>query len=242
LRTIVVSDIHACPDLITNAIAEAGGHDRLVIAGDMLDIGYEPELTLELADRHADTVLLGNHEVAALLGIHIKPQDPTSFSYANMLAERLDEGWGIVTVVDDYLVSHAGVSLMQQSRLDRLGHDLHAFADELNEEFREQVRAIRALERMPKGSIAVDDWGPLWFRPLTTAPHGVLRNVKQIVGHTPHEHYSIEERESLLAFDIYLIDPYSRDKCMTPNWFRYALVEDGEISVHEGFTAVGAFR
>lgn len=92
MATLVISDAHGYPRLIENALEHAGfrpGVDTLVYAGDFLDRGPESARCLELVERYATEVLIGNHELAALLRVPIWPQDPISPTFRPLLIERV---------------------------------------------------------------------------------------------------------------------------------------------------------
>src|SRR5512139_3273902 len=92
MRTIVISDIHGYPELIEHALEHAGfrpGEDRFVFAGDFMDGGPGVDRAFELIEERADVVLLGNHELAAMIGMEIMPQNPHAFDYADRLIERM---------------------------------------------------------------------------------------------------------------------------------------------------------
>lgn len=63
-RCIVIADCHGQPHLITNALKDSGydkNDDNLVFAGDILDIGYEPEKCLDiLVENNADIVCMSS--------------------------------------------------------------------------------------------------------------------------------------------------------------------------------------
>ena len=90
MRTIVLSDCHGHPQLVTAALEDAGfvnGRDRLVFAGDFLDRGPLPAACLEVLEEAGAEMLLGNHDAAILLGQQIWPQDGViMFRHAMLLA------------------------------------------------------------------------------------------------------------------------------------------------------------
>ena len=77
MRTFVISDAHGYPELIQEALDHGGfrpGEDGFVYAGDLLDRGPDPQGCIDLVERYATEVLLGNHELAVLLGFIVYPQ------------------------------------------------------------------------------------------------------------------------------------------------------------------------
>lgn len=96
MRTLLISDAHGYPELIANALEHAGfrpGEDAFVYGGDFLDRGADPGRCLELVERYATEVLVGNHELAALLRFPVWPQDAISASFRPLLLERVLDGW-----------------------------------------------------------------------------------------------------------------------------------------------------
>ena len=90
MRTIVLSDCHGHPQLVTAALEDAGfvnGRDRLVFAGDFLDRGPLPAACLEVLEEAGAEMLLGNHDAAILLGQQIWPQDGVSWTFRGRLLE-----------------------------------------------------------------------------------------------------------------------------------------------------------
>ena len=72
-KTVVIADCHGRTDLITNAINDCPDYDRLIFAGDFVDIGPEPEQCLELLLDLNARILWGNHDLAVLFGERIHP-------------------------------------------------------------------------------------------------------------------------------------------------------------------------
>ena len=69
--TLVVSDVHAFPEFLENAVRRSGfraGIDRLVFAGDLLDRGGQPGVCLERLDELDAEMLIGDHDHAPCSG------------------------------------------------------------------------------------------------------------------------------------------------------------------------------
>lgn len=67
MSTYVISDIHGCYTAFQNMLAQVKfdpAKDELIIAGDIVDRGYENYLMLEFARKHPENVtfLMGNHD------------------------------------------------------------------------------------------------------------------------------------------------------------------------------------
>jgi hypothetical protein len=92
MRTFVISDAHGYPELIKSALEHgrfACGKDRLVYAGDFVDRGPDPQGCFDLIERYATEVLLGNHDLAALLDFVVWPQSPESRRFRPLLIDRV---------------------------------------------------------------------------------------------------------------------------------------------------------
>jgi hypothetical protein len=108
-RTFVLSDAHGYPNVIEEALEHGGflpGRDEFVYAGDLLDRGPDPEGCLDVVQRYATTVLVGNHEMAVLLDFDMWGTDPESRRFRPLLMD---------------LVVGAGV----KPGLARVAHDTH---------------------------------------------------------------------------------------------------------------------
>lgn len=140
MRTIVISDCHGSPWLISNALKHSGyqkGIDRLIFAGDFLDIGDSPEACWQLLVEEDAELLWGNHEVAIVLRQYVGPQDPYSWTLRENLIKK-QKDFKMATSVDNILITHAGLSEFWgapiQANLQERDLELTAqnFATELN--------------------------------------------------------------------------------------------------------------
>lgn len=216
MRTIVISDCHGSPWLVSNALKHSEYQkesDRLVFAGDFVDIGDSPEACWKLLVEEGAELLWGNHEVAIVIRQYVGPQDPYSWTLREDLI-RKQKDFKIATSADNILITHAGLSEVWgvpiQANLQERGLELTAqnFADVLN------------ANPLPD---IWDNTSPLWYRPskyIEPYPRFV-----QVCGHTPPE--SIPEQ-----IDYYSVDPYSR-KGFGKNRYRYALIEDEKVKIFD---------
>lgn len=210
-RTIVVSDLHGNARLLTGVLEHAGfsDGDRLVIAGDLVDVGTDD--TIALADALGATVLAGNHEVAAAIGLQISPQNPETRLLAPELARRFASGeWPLALAVDGWLITHAGVSTALSDITDRFSGDAEQIADALNHLFRDEIAS--AVRRMPVSFQDLDryrliggEMGPLWFRPLNMGH--IPSGLRQVVGHTPPDALPEHLTSSLERHGWLLVEP-----------------------------------
>lgn len=237
-RTIVVSDLHGHRSLLENALEHAGysAGDGLVVAGDLVDIGTED--TVGLAEELGATVLAGNHEVAAALGLGITPQNTETRERGPEFAERFTSGsWPLAAEVDGWVVTHAGLSVALDDIVRPRAGDVDAIVRDLNERFVAEMTAATgvpthdwvALERF---RLLGGQMGPLWFRPHH--PSDVL-GIRQITGHTPPENYPASTVAAFESAGLLLVDPGAH-MGTTPGRFRYAIVEDGEARVVDSAT------
>lgn len=235
-RTIVVSDLHGSTERLERALEHASfsASDRLVVAGDLVDVG--PGDVVGLAESLGATILAGNHEVAAAVGLKIVPQHAATLERGPQLATHFAEGtWPLALEADGWLITHAGVSSALSDVISRVNQDPVALAAELNRMFRAEMTAAMAsmpLEwpDMERFRLIGGEMGPLWFRPmrLIDLPSGL----RQIVGHTPPELLPDSGRALLESSGWLLIEPGGH--AGGGRAFRYALIEHGEARVFEG--------
>ena len=71
MRTIVFSDVHGEPELIRRVLDHSAyrpGDDRLIFAGDAIEVGRDSAGCLDLLAEIGAECLVGNHEYAAFVG------------------------------------------------------------------------------------------------------------------------------------------------------------------------------
>jgi hypothetical protein len=229
-RTIVISDAHGQPLYIQQALEEADyvkGVDRLIYAGDYIDIGPSPELCFDLLRKNDAEILWGNHELAILLGYQIHPQDSISWRFREFFAAMVYE-WKVATVVDDILVAHAGYGEFYRPLLNKCGGRLEDVVARENEDFTHILNS-----EMVKLQFWDTQLSPLWYRPYPYAP---LAGITQVVGHTPP--FGIPKQVHDMC--TYLtVDPYMPpeewwgDTDYPKGRWRYAVIEDGDVTIHD---------
>jgi hypothetical protein len=234
-RTIVVSDAHGYPAVIANALEHAGfrlGVDGFVYAGDFVDRGPDERGCLELIDRYATQVLVGNHELAVVVGRSLGERTTTSRGLRQRLLDRvlaLDsrEAWRAATCIDGVLVTHAGISSCFERAFDqRCGRDAGRLAEHLNVVFVDAVRRQLETGGWDPAGILGDD-GVLWFRPRPWSSLLPLAGVVQVTGHTPPD-------EGLEARGFFMVDPCVWMESVVGSRYRYAMIEDGCVRVEDG--------
>ncbi|PKQ15784.1 MAG: hypothetical protein CVT67_07985 [Actinobacteria bacterium HGW-Actinobacteria-7] len=236
-RTIIVSDLHGNARLLADILTHAGfsADDRLIVAGDLLDVGTDE--MIELTESLGATILAGNHEVAAAIGLRIKPQNPETRTMAPELARRFASGeWPLAVAIDGWLVTHAGVSTALSDIIDTAGADVNSLAEILNTQFRDEISS--AVRRMPLDNDQIAQYrliggelGPLWFRPMN--PAHIPSGLRQIVGHTPPTSMGQQHLATLNSRGWLLIEPGGHPRAHGDPAVRYALVENGEARVIE---------
>ncbi|MBR2838111.1 MAG: metallophosphoesterase family protein [Kiritimatiellae bacterium] len=68
MKYAIMSDVHANPEALETALADAraAGCGRFLMLGDVTGYGYDPKGALEISRRSFDAVLLGNHDSACV--------------------------------------------------------------------------------------------------------------------------------------------------------------------------------
>jgi hypothetical protein len=256
-RTFVLSDAHGHPELIEQALDHGGfrpGQDHFVYAGDLLDRGPDSAGCIELVQRYATEVLVGNHEMAVMLDFDMWGTDWDSREFRQLLLDKVlgaappleaapdagappraaaehaapgPDAWKVATCHQGVLITHAGVSTRYQAALDQDCHgDPVQLAAYLNAEFLAAVRRELETGEWDEDGI-LGRSGPLWFRPLPYADRLPLAGVRQVVGHTPPQ-------PELEAHAFWMVDPCVWMSMMDASWrVRCAVIEDGGVNVVE---------
>jgi len=230
VRTLVFSDVHGEPGIITGVVEHSNYNpdvDRLIFAGDAIEIGGDSLGCLELLDELGAERLLGNHEYAAFTGDPIEPGllAPDVLQRVN---ESLTSGrWHLATEADGVLITHAGVSDEYLDNYERAG-SVAVFAERLNVAFAQAMQPFGTGE----SDVLEDPGGPLWWRPGWGAEP--LPGVVQVVGHSPREMMRrLSGAEDWAERGIHLVDPYVRGwrlrRFEPPVPVRYAVIEGGAV-------------
>ncbi len=239
MRTIVFSDVHGEPSIIRGVVEHSGyrpGSDRLIFAGDAIEVGSDSWGCLELLDELDIEFLVGNHEYAAWEGcpIELDSLNRLDVRVQSVVTRHIDAGdWMLAAHADGVLITHAGVGNGFAADLESAGGDVGLLADALNAEF---AGAVAMGPGVAVEGVIQED-GPLWFRPGSRPPP--LSGVAQVAGHTPPEIMRCHDpARAWAARGLYLIDPFvrrwlARLRYGAPVPVRYAVIEDGEVSVIE---------
>jgi len=231
VRTIVFSDVDGEPDVIRGVLEHSHysmSNDRLIFAGDAIDIGRDSAGCVSLLDELGAEFLVGNHEYGAFVDWGFEPLDQ---DVAETVRRRIQSGdWRLAAVADGVLITHAGLSAQWEDQFrDAGGCDIERFTEALNDEFRGAVElGLWATEGV------LDDDGPLWWRPGRGEVE--LPGVPQVLGHTPPELLGSRESVDRLAESgFYLVDPCVRSWAgrgfSAPVPLRYAVIQEGTVRI-----------
>jgi hypothetical protein len=237
--TLVVSDVHAFPEFLENALRRSGfraGVDHLVFAGDLLDRGGQPGACLERLDELRAEMLIGDHDHATMLGYFIGEQSLASRGYRQALLRRFSGGaLGLVTPVNGVLISHAGLSRAFAPDFAAVGRDRVHLARLINEEFRRDLERQLSLGMQQPEPRTLDGHSPMWLRVDDTdvGPERLLDGIEQIAGHTTPSVLRHWTEADFRAAGLSLIDPgsYGLGSRDHPRHYRYGVIRGGIVSV-----------
>ena len=246
--TLVVSDVHAFPEFLENALRRSefrAGVDHLVFAGDLLDRGGHPGACLERLDELDAEMLIGDHDHATMLGYFIGEQSPASKDYRQALLRRFSSGaLSLVTHVDGVLISHAGLSRAFAPDFAAVGRDPARLAHLINEEFRRALERQLSLGMTQPEPRTLDGHSPMWLRvdDADVGPKRLLDGIEQIAGHTTPSVFRHWTEADFRAAGLHLIDPgsYGLGSRDHPCHYRYGAIRSGVVSVEAGTSIAGA--
>jgi predicted phosphodiesterase len=212
MKTIIFSDCHGRPDLITNVLDHANDWDRAIFAGDVLDIGTDPLECIDILLENNIELLWGNHDLAPILGKHIHPVSDYDTEVYNKI-RSIKHCFRIASYQDDILLTHAGLSqFFYDNYFDIDINNTKEISDYLNHMSLESVW---------------NDQSPIWFRPSKWYDPKV--GLRQIAGHTPPDYFKYYN----IAYpDYYTVDPYSINGFGTDR-YRYAVIENSGIQIFD---------
>ena len=221
MKTIVCSDCHGRPELVSNVIEHSGyrkGRDRLIFAGDFLDIGFYPIKCLEvLLDANAE-LLWGNHDLAAYLRHPISPQSEYDSDVYERLCQEASR-FDVSTIIEpDILVTHAGMG--------KRFYNTYFNKNDSLEYINAYINSMLPGEQL--NNYFWNDYSPIWYRP--NYYDNPVKSFRQIFGHTPPIWFV---KSGLVGHDIHSVDPWCQNGFECPDRFRYAVVEDGEITIKD---------
>ena len=245
--TLVVSDVHAFPEFLDNAVLASGfraGVDHLVFAGDLLDRGAQPGACLERLDELRAAMLIGDHDHATMLGYFIGEQSPASRGYRHTLLRRFNSGaLSLVTHVEGVLISHAGLSRAFAPDFAAVGRDPVRLAHLINEEFRRDLERQLSVGMKQPEPRTLDGHSPMWLRvdDSDVGPERLLDGIEQIAGHTTPSVLRHWTEADFRTAGLHLIDPgcYGLGSRDHPRHYRYGVVRGGMVSVDAGTAKAG---
>ncbi|NPA97569.1 MAG: metallophosphoesterase family protein [Crenarchaeota archaeon] len=65
MRILVISDIHGNADALLAVLNAIKSFDNVIVLGDLVDYGPEPEKVIDIVRSHGYTAVMGNHDYAA---------------------------------------------------------------------------------------------------------------------------------------------------------------------------------
>lgn len=243
--TLVVSDVHAFPEFLENALRRSGfraGVDHLVFAGDLLDRGGQPGACLERLDGLGAEMLIGDHDHATMLGYFIGEQSPASRGYRQALLRRFrSAALSLVTHVDGVLISHAGLSRAFAPDFTAVGRDPVRLAQLVNEEFRRDLERQLSVGMQQPEPRTLDGQSPMWLRvdDADVGPERLLDGIEQVAGHTTPSVFRHWTEADFRVAGLHLIDPgsYGLGPRDHPCHYRYGVIRGGTVSVEAGTSA-----
>ena len=211
MKTIIISDCHGQPHLITNALNHANNWDRLIFSGDILDIGPDPIKCFNILEENDAELLWGNHDAAIVINRPIWPQNTFDHEAGEIIKNNISS-FKIAANVNNILINHAGLS--KKFMIDQ----------EINTNYR-IPQIVQYLNNMDLDTLWHDD-SPLWYRPNNkNTPMPIM----QVVGHTPPEWI---ERSGFKSYNFVSVDPYCT-KGFGPDRYRYVAIEYGIATLYD---------
>lgn len=209
MKTVILSDCHGQPHLITNVLEHVKGWDRLIFLGDILDIGNQALECLDILKENSAELLWGNHDLAVVLDKAIWPQSPYDQEARDAIVSHQKE-FKVATYVDDVLLTHAGLSQNFYGRW-----------------FENDIKTTKEISNYLNGlNLLSDMWhdqSPIWYRP---SKHYLPKvGLRQVVGHTPPGWI---EYNGLKFDDFISVDPYCKHGFNSKR-YRYVIIEEGNI-------------
>ncbi len=64
MRWLVISDIHGNHEALTSVLNSAPRHDSVLVLGDLVDYGPDPDLVIDVVKELGAVVIMGNHDYA----------------------------------------------------------------------------------------------------------------------------------------------------------------------------------
>jgi hypothetical protein len=224
-RTLIVPDIHT-QHTKAQRIIDYVGADKVVFLGDYFDNFHDtPEMnfnttiwvTNRMEQHPEDQFLLGNHDVPYVWGLEFC----SGFSIEKAAAidatgevQRLRNNLKLFTLVDEILISHAGLTnaLVPKNHEKDLMNWLSRECTKAKFNMKEGVSHWTIAPGLDRGGYALYggltwcDWNN--FKPI--------KGIKQICGHTKG----------------YLPRYLDGNHCIDTALKHYALIEDGLVSIH----------
>jgi UDP-2,3-diacylglucosamine pyrophosphatase LpxH len=238
VKTVIIGDTHGLS--LWKDIVNQSNPDRVVFVGDYFDsfdIKFEYQLTnfldiLEFKKSSGKDVILliGNHD------FHYMPftqeyysghQRNNHYIIQNVLMDNINH-LSMCYRIDDYLMSHAGVSITWLSNCYNKMHnqiltDYNNVDFIVNDIWKYKPQLFRFTGYDPYGDS--EESSPIWIRPKSLQranKHSLKNEYIQIVGHTQHR--NIDVKGATTGGRYYYVDTLQSSK-------EYIILEDGKLSV-----------
>ncbi len=226
MRYIVLADLHGNLDRLTAILEHSKfnqDNDTLVHIGDICDINPYTHECMDILEKYDAIELVGNHEMAHLLGHSITPYDKfldTGDFNTRMNRKIVDRKASFVLELEGYVLSHAGIS-----------RDLYDTYDNFSaEDLNEHMYNLYIFSNSPYHALFTnEEFSPLWYRypyDLKEHKHTGLAPIPQIFGHTPRSYYEKETLEFMDSNRWYVIDGYTYKGGGV-----YGILESGEVEI-----------
>lgn len=212
MKTIILSDCHGQPHLITNVLDHANRWDRLIFLGDILDIGNRALDCFDILKENGAELIWGNHDLAVILNKTIWPQSIYDMEARNAIIDNKDK-FLVSTYINDILLTHAGLSeYFYNNYFDNKINSVPEISNYLN------TLPLKDLWQ---------DQSPLWYRP--SSHYKPKTGIRQIVGHTPPGWIKYN---NVVLNNFLSVDPYCK-KGFDLNRYRYVKIENGIIELFD---------
>jgi UDP-2,3-diacylglucosamine pyrophosphatase LpxH len=238
VKTVVIGDIHGLS--LWKDIVNQSNPDRVVFVGDYFDsfdIKFENQLTnfldiLEFKKSSGKDVILliGNHDfhyMSFTQEYYSGHQSSNHFTIQNVLMDNINH-LSMCYRIDEYLMSHAGVSITWLSHFYNKIHskvltDYDNVDVIVNDIWKYKPHSFRFTGYDPYGDS--EESSPIWIRPKSLQrvnKHSLKNQYIQIVGHTQHK--NIDVSGTTTGGRYYYVDTLQSSK-------EYIILEDGKLSV-----------
>ena len=236
MKTIAIGDIHGLP-VWKDIIKAEGDFDRVVFVGDYVDSFYIPAeqqlqnlrgiVEFKKSSDKEVILLIGNHDFHYLPGVtdYCSGYQPdVAHEYTKIYSENRSLFKVAFMDENNYLFSHAGVTEPWMKEVGLFPYNIPWIAPHLNELMLQTPQYFYFYPGDRSGYGDHVKQSPIWVRP-NALYKSQLKDVTQIVGHTPQLQHRIDPLKSNRQ-GYWLID------ALSPKVSDYLVIQDGKINVH----------